>query len=58
MIYAICLLLITTGFVMAALTDYLIKDKGYEPSKRKMRKPEDAAKIGFFDVDNYKPETI
>jgi glucose uptake protein GlcU len=25
MIYAICLLLIATGFVMAALTDYLIK---------------------------------
>jgi hypothetical protein len=34
------------------------QDKGYEPSKRRMRKPEDAAKIGFFDVDNYKPETI
>jgi hypothetical protein len=34
------------------------QEKGYEPSKRKMRKPEDAAKIGFFDVDNYKPETI
>ena len=34
------------------------KEKGYEPAKRRMRKPEDSAKIGYFDIDNYKPETI
>jgi ABC-type bacteriocin/lantibiotic exporter with double-glycine peptidase domain len=32
MIYAICLLLIATGFVMAALTDYIIK---HNDTKRK-----------------------
>jgi hypothetical protein len=32
MIYAICLMLIATGFVMAALTDYLIK---HNDTKRK-----------------------
>ena len=34
------------------------KENGYEPSKRRMRKPEDSAKIGYFDIDKYKPETI
>jgi len=96
MIYAICLLLIATGFVMAALTDYTIKnydtkpkeyidkyyasepisimmtnidatyleiltycnEQGYEPSKRRLRREPSSFKIGFFDVDNYKPETI
>jgi hypothetical protein len=33
-------------------------EQGYEPSKRRMRKPEDKSEIGFFDIDNYKPETI
>lgn len=34
------------------------KEQGYEPAKRRMRSPEDTKKVGFFDVDNYKPETI
>lgn len=34
------------------------KSKGYEPAKRRLRKPEHKSKIGFFDIDNYKPETI
>ena len=34
------------------------KEKGYETARRRMRKPECATKVGFFDVDNYKPETI
>ena len=33
-------------------------EQGYEPVKRRMRKPEHKSEIGFFDVDNYKPETI
>jgi hypothetical protein len=33
-------------------------EKGYEPAKRRMRSPEHKSKIGFFDIDNYKPETI
>jgi hypothetical protein len=33
-------------------------EKGYEPSKRRLRKPEYKSEIGFFDIDNYKPETI
>ena len=33
-------------------------EKGYEPSKRRLRKPEHKSEIGFFDIDNYKPETI
>jgi hypothetical protein len=33
-------------------------EKGYEPAKRRLRRPEDKSKIGFFDIDNYKPETI
>jgi hypothetical protein len=34
MIYAICLLLIATGFVMAALFDYTIKD--YDPKQQRV----------------------
>lgn len=34
------------------------KAKGYEPVKRRLRKPEETTKVGFFDVNNYKPETI
>jgi hypothetical protein len=34
------------------------KSKGYEPSKRRLRKPEHKSEIGFFDIENYKPETI
>jgi hypothetical protein len=33
-------------------------EKGYEPAKRKLRRPEDKSEIGFFDIENYKPETI
>ncbi len=33
-------------------------EKGYEPAKRRLRRPEDKSEIGFFDIDNYKPETI
>lgn len=33
-------------------------EKGYEPAKRRMRSPEHKSEIGFFDIDNYKPETI
>jgi hypothetical protein len=33
-------------------------EKGYEPAKRRLRKPEHKSEIGFFDIDNYKPETI
>jgi hypothetical protein len=33
-------------------------EKGYEPAKRRLRKPEYKSEIGFFDIDNYKPETI
>ena len=33
-------------------------EQGYEPVKRRMRKPEHKSEIGFFDIDNYKPETI
>jgi hypothetical protein len=33
-------------------------EKGYEPAKRRLRKPEHKSGIGFFDIDNYKPETI
>jgi hypothetical protein len=33
-------------------------EKSYEPSKRRLRRPEDKSEIGFFDIDNYKPETI
>lgn len=33
-------------------------EKGYEPAKRRMRSPIDKSKVGFFDIDNYKPETI
>ena len=36
MIYAICLLLIATGFVMAALTDYTIKN--YDPTKQRIHR--------------------
>ena len=32
--------------------------QGYEPAKRRLRKPEHKSEIGFFDIDNYKPETI
>ena len=34
------------------------KSKGYEPAKRRLRKPEHKSEIGFFDIENYKPETI
>jgi len=34
------------------------QSKGYEPSKRRLRKPEHKSEIGFFDIENYKPETI
>jgi hypothetical protein len=34
------------------------KSKGYEPAKRRLRREEHKSKIGFFDIDNYKPETI
>ena len=30
----------------------------YEPSKSRLRRPEHKSEIGFFDIDNYKPETI
>jgi hypothetical protein len=33
-------------------------EKGYEPAKRRLRKPEHKSEIGFFDIDNYKAETI
>ncbi len=33
-------------------------EKGYEPVKRRLRKPIHKSEIGFFDIDNYKPETI
>jgi hypothetical protein len=33
-------------------------EKGYEPAKRRLRRPEDKSEIGFFDIENYKPETI
>ncbi len=33
-------------------------EQGYEPVKRRMRKPEHKSEIGFFDIDNYNPETI
>jgi hypothetical protein len=33
-------------------------EKGYEPAKRRLRKPEHKSIIGFFDIENYKPETI
>ncbi len=33
-------------------------EKGYEPAKRRLRKPEHKSIIGFFDIDAYKPETI
>jgi hypothetical protein len=33
-------------------------EKGYEPAKRRLRRPEHKLEIGFFDIDNYKPETI
>lgn len=36
MIYAICFLLIATGFVMAALTDYTIKH--YDPTKQRIHR--------------------
>jgi hypothetical protein len=34
------------------------KSKGYEPAKRRLRREEHKSKVGFFDIDNYKPETI
>jgi hypothetical protein len=34
------------------------QSKGYEPSKRRMRSPKHKSEIGFFDIENYKPETI
>ena len=34
------------------------KEQGYEPAKRRLRSPIDKSKVGFFDIDNYKPETI
>jgi hypothetical protein len=33
-------------------------DQGYEPVKRRLRRPEPKSAIGFFDIENYKPETI
>ena len=33
-------------------------EQGYEPSKRRLRRPEDKSAIGFFDIETYKPETI
>lgn len=33
-------------------------EKGYEPAKRRLRRQEHKSEIGFFDIDNYKPETI
>jgi hypothetical protein len=33
-------------------------DNGYEPAKRRLRRPEHKSGIGFFDIENYKPETI
>ena len=33
-------------------------EQGYEPAKRRLRKPEHKSEIGFFDIENYKPETI
>lgn len=34
------------------------QSKGYEPAKRRLRKPIHKSVNGFFDVENYKPETI
>jgi hypothetical protein len=34
------------------------KEKGYEPAKRRLRREPSSFKIGYFDIDNYKPETI
>ena len=34
------------------------KEQGYEPAKRRLRSPEQKSKVGYFDIDNYKPETI
>jgi hypothetical protein len=33
-------------------------EQGYEPVKRRLRRPEHKSQIGFFDIENYKPETI
>jgi hypothetical protein len=33
-------------------------EQGYEPVKRRLRRPEHKSEIGFFDIENYKPETI
>jgi len=34
------------------------QSKGYEPAKRRLRREPSSFKIGYFDIDNYKPETI
>ena len=34
------------------------KEQGYEPAKRRLRREDKTSKQGFFDIDNYKPETI
>ena len=34
------------------------KEKGYEPAKRRLRSEPSSFKVGYFDIDNYKPETI
>ena len=34
------------------------KSKGYDPAKRRLRREPSSFKIGHFDIDNYKPETI
>jgi len=34
------------------------KERGYEPSKRRLRRKEHNSKKGFFDIETYKPETI
>ena len=33
-------------------------ENAYEPAKRRLRRPEHNSEFGFFDIDNYKPETI
>lgn len=34
------------------------KSMGYEPLKRRGKRHEKKIPIGYFDIDNYKPETI
>jgi hypothetical protein len=46
-----------TGLTYLEILTYY-KEMGYEPRKKRSRRHERKTPVGYFDIDNYKPETI